>query len=75
MVAVLPEYITPNGQYNIKQTSAALGISRAALYNYDRDSLIRHELRPENGRRVYRGKEIIRFHGSTDVTLSRRVKA
>lgn len=75
MVAVLPEYITPNGQYNIKQTFTALGISRAALYNYDRDQLISHELRPENGRRVYRGKEIIRFHGSTDATLGRRTKA
>lgn len=64
MVAVLPK-IDPNGLFSPKQTMSILDIGKTSLYKYDKDGLLQHEIRPENGRRVYRGKNIIKFHGTT----------
>lgn len=54
--------IDPNGRYSPKQTWEILGISKSALYEYDKNGFITHELLPHNGRRVYRGKNITAFH-------------
>ena len=64
MIAKLGK-IDPNGRYTPKQTWWMLGISKTALYAYDKKGFIRHELLPQNGRRVYRGREIIEFHEAT----------
>lgn len=64
MVAVLP-HIEPDGLYSPKETWQILGISKSALYDYDSRGLLEHEIRRSNGKRVYRGRAIMRFHGVT----------
>ena len=61
MVASI-ENIDPNGRYTPGQTCRMLGISKTSLYTYDKNGQIEHELLPHNGRRVYRGKNILAFH-------------
>lgn len=51
-----------------------LGISKALLYQYDKRGEITHETWLPNGRRKYRGREIVRFHGNTDARASRKIK-
>ena len=60
MVNTLPK-LDPNGIYSAKQTRNILGIGKTALYQYDNDGFLKHEIRPESGRRVWRGKSIINF--------------
>lgn len=64
MVAVLP-HIEPDGLYSPRETWEMLGIKKSMLYNYDNSGLLEHELRRANGRRVYRGRAIMKFHAST----------
>lgn len=67
MVTSLPK-IDPDGFYSPKETWTILGIGKTALYRYDKNGLIAHEVRPENGRRVYSGKSIIRFHSGKTIS-------
>ena len=63
MVAKLKD-VDPRALYSPKEAWTLLGISKAALYRYDSLGLIEHDIRLANGRRVYRGYELIRFHGA-----------
>lgn len=72
MVNSLPK-LDPEGLYSPKETWTVLGIGRSTLYKYDRSGFIAHETRPENGRRVYRGKSIMKLHaGEAIVPTVRR---
>mgnify|MGYP002623533807 CR=1 FL=1 len=50
-----------DGYYSITSTAAALGMHRNSILNYTTRGLLKPEFRPETARKVYQGKEIIRF--------------
>ena len=60
MVNTTPN-VNPDGRYELKAASEALGIDRTTLCRYRRDGLIKATVRRSNKRAIYSGAEIIRF--------------
>lgn len=60
MIATEPR-VTPTGLYEAKAAAEALGISRQTLHSYTRQGLLAASIRKTNGRRVWRGSELIRI--------------
>ena len=58
--------VDPKALYSPKQAWTLLGISKATLYRYDSQGLIKHDIRVANGRRVYKGYELIHLHGAVE---------
>ena len=52
-------------RYSANEASAALGIHRNSLRNYEKAGLIKSGMHRANGRKFYTGREIIRFWKST----------
>lgn len=55
----------PSGFYPIGQAAQILGIDRKTLRRHTEQGFIKCHYKRENGRRVYDGREIIRYHQAT----------
>lgn len=64
MVSLQPN-LNEAGRYSANEASAALGIHRNSLRNYEKAGLIKSGMHRANGRKFYTGREIIRFWKST----------
>lgn len=53
--------INPNALYELRHAADLLGVSKQSLSAYTRDQKIRASIRRSNGRRCWKGSELIRF--------------
>lgn len=53
--------VSPTALYEAKATCEALGITPSTLSRYYRSGYIKADVRRVNGRRVYKGSEIIKL--------------
>jgi len=64
MTATEPK-VNPSGLYELAEAAAALGIDKSTLTRAanrtDRDRSIRYTIRRSNGRRVFKGQDIINY--------------
>ena len=61
MVTSIEPKVAPTGRYTVKQTCECLGIHRNTLRRYTDEG---RSFRRENARKIYLGKEILRFWNS-----------
>lgn len=54
-------HVSPNSRYDMNATCSLLGISRKTLLKYTVAGLIQCGLRECNGRRFYKGSDIVKF--------------
>lgn len=64
MVTAIEPKVTPTGRYTVKQTCECLGIHRNTLRRYTDEGHIKCSFRRESARKIYLGKEILRFWNS-----------
>ena len=60
MTSTKPQ-VAMDGLYESKQTCEALGISRSCLAKYARSGMIAFSTRRLNGRRVFKGADVIKL--------------
>lgn len=54
--------VNQTGLYPIGEAAKILGISRRTLLRHSDEGLIQFRLKRSNGRKVFRGSELIRYH-------------
>lgn len=64
MVTAIEPKVAPTGRYTVKQTCECLGIHRNTLRRYTDEGHIKCSFRRETARKIYLGKEILRFWNS-----------
>lgn len=64
MVTATEPKVAPTGRYTVKQTCECLGIHRNTLRRYTDEGHIKCSFRRETARKIYLGKEILRFWNS-----------
>lgn len=64
MVTAIEPKVSPTGRYTVTQTCEQLGIHRNTLRRYTDEGHIKCCFRRETARKVYLGKEILRFWNS-----------
>ena len=64
MVTSIEPKVARTGRYTVKQTCECLGIHRNTLRRYTDEGHIKCSFRRENARKIYLGKEILRFWNS-----------
>lgn len=64
MVTAIEPKVSPTGRYSVKQTCEQLGIHRNTLRRYTEEGHIKCSFRRETARKIYLGREILRFWNS-----------
>lgn len=64
MITAIEPKVAPTGRYTVKQTCEHLGIHRNTLRRYTEEGHIKCSFRREAARKIYLGKEILRFWNS-----------
>ncbi|WP_289763498.1 helix-turn-helix domain-containing protein [uncultured Duncaniella sp.] len=64
MVTATEPQVALTGRYTVKQTCEHLGIHRNTLRRYTEEGHIKCSFRRETARKIYLGKEILRFWNS-----------
>lgn len=60
MIATRPQ-VSPEGLYSRKEAAEALGINTSTLHRYTEKGVIKASTRKGTGKRVWRGRDIIRL--------------
>lgn len=60
MVSVAPE-VQLTGKYSSAETAKLLGVHRNSIINYTRAGLLKYGIRKSNGRKFFRGVDILYF--------------
>jgi predicted site-specific integrase-resolvase len=58
------EEVYPSKNYNTTQVAAILGVSRQTVNNYCKSRILRYGISRANGRKFFKGSEIIRAMGA-----------
>ena len=64
MITAIEPQVNLTGRYTVTQTCKHLGIHRNTLRRYTDEGFIKCSFRKESARKVYLGKEILRFWNS-----------
>lgn len=56
-----PPKINADGFYELRDAAKALGVHKATLSRWAKEGLIKTSIRRSNNRRVFLGKELMRF--------------
>jgi len=53
-------HINPSDLYQLKEAAAILGVAQSTLHRYEKEGICKASIRRTNGRRVWKGSELIR---------------